>query len=495
MFQQCTSVLFHKGVVLAYSKSFHSFSLTILSSACAAVLLTACGGGSAVDEPQSVVASQSGINEGDLLPAGGDIELADSQSGESDFVPDAPGVVPTDSTDQTDASTVADSSTVTAGEIDSSTTTATEAGSVVPTTTYSGTYHLYVATTGSDTNTGTKTAPLRTIQKAASKAKPGTVVHVAPGTYKGTFTTSASGTASANIVYVSDVKWGAKIVPASSTSDSTGWQVTGNYVVVDGFDIDGQSTLGWRRGITAKGNYVTLKNNRVHHIAQRSACDSSGGSGITVDGYYGAHHHTVLNNVTHNIGPAGCGKYHGIYVASFDYTAKNNLVYQVSGPGIFGNHDSGRGYIINNTVFRSGKGILVSGADFIRISAAGPFTIQNNVVYDNNAGSTRKGNIAGIGIYGKQVAGSKISNNYVYNNRDVELYMISGAGTISGNITSGAPGFVNYQIDGSGNYGLTASSILVNKGVSTYAPPNDLAGISRPQGSGIDIGAYEYKVN
>lgn len=490
-----------------------------MSSACAAVLLAACGGGGSADESTTPATSYTASGDAYLAASPQGLanrnENATSSDSTTDAVTDtatAPATeTPTDTavapetdtttdvatvpaTDVTGETTVAAATDTTAGTTTTDGTTSLSTGTVLSTTTYSGAYHLYVSTTGLDTNPGTKLAPLRTIPKAASMAKPGTVVHVAPGTYRGTFTTSTSGTASANIVYVSDVKWGAKLVPASTTSDSTGWQVTGSYVAVDGFDIDGQSTLGWRRGITAKGNYVTFKNNRVHHIAQRSGCDSSGGSGITVDGYYGAHHHTVLNNVVHNIGPAGCGKYHGIYVASFDYTAKNNLLHHVSGPAIFGNHDSGRGYIVNNTVFRSGKGILVSGNDFIRISAAGPFIIENNVVYDNNAGATRVGNIAGIGIYGKQVSGSRIANNYTYGNRDVELYMVAGAGSISGNLTTGAPSFVNYQIDGSGNYRLTATSQLVNKGISASAPPTDLDGTSRPQGSGIDLGAYEYKV-
>ena len=70
-------------------------------------------------------------------------------------------------------------------------------------------YNLYVATTGSDSNPGTATKPFKTISRAASLAKPGTTVHVAPGTYLGNVTTNVSGTATARIRYVSDTKWGA----------------------------------------------------------------------------------------------------------------------------------------------------------------------------------------------------------------------------------------------------------------------------------------------
>ncbi|UUZ49386.1 hypothetical protein LP420_03220 [Massilia sp. B-10] len=44
-------------------------------------------------------------------------------------------------------------------------------------------------------------------------------VRVLPGTYSGGFQTIASGTADARIRYVSEVKRGAKIVPASQLDD------------------------------------------------------------------------------------------------------------------------------------------------------------------------------------------------------------------------------------------------------------------------------------
>ena len=43
---------------------------------------------------------------------------------------------------------------------------------------------LHVAASGNDANRGTKTAPLRTIQRAADLAKPGDVITVHRGTYR-----------------------------------------------------------------------------------------------------------------------------------------------------------------------------------------------------------------------------------------------------------------------------------------------------------------------
>ena len=52
---------------------------------------------------------------------------------------------------------------------------------------------------------------------------------------------------------------------------------------------------------------------------------------------------------------------------------------------------------------------------------------------------------------------------------------------------------INYynQID-KFNFNYTSSSPAIDFGTSTDAPAYDLRGVSRPQGSGYDAGAYEY---
>jgi len=44
---------------------------------------------------------------------------------------------------------------------------------------------IHVSTRGSDGNAGTATSPLRTVQAAADRAKPGTTIRVHGGTYVG----------------------------------------------------------------------------------------------------------------------------------------------------------------------------------------------------------------------------------------------------------------------------------------------------------------------
>src|SRR5438270_13262023 len=97
---------------------------------------------------------------------------------------------------------------------------------------------IYVSTTGSDSNSGTQTSPFATILAASQAAQPGTTVHVAAGTYYGGFQTTASGTSSAPIHYVSDTRWGASIVPSPSSTSEFGWDQRGAYVTIDGFNVD-----------------------------------------------------------------------------------------------------------------------------------------------------------------------------------------------------------------------------------------------------------------
>jgi hypothetical protein len=77
-------------------------------------------------------------------------------------------------------------------------------------------YH--VAPGGSDSDSGSPSAPWVTIQHAADVATPGSVVHVAPGAY-GPVSSGVNGRAGARIRFISDVKWGARLEGSGRTHD------------------------------------------------------------------------------------------------------------------------------------------------------------------------------------------------------------------------------------------------------------------------------------
>ena len=343
--------------------------------------------------------------------------------------------------------------------------------------------NYYVSPTGSDTAAGTKAAPFKTLARAAKAVtKAGTTVFVAPGTYAGGFKTTASGTAASRIYWVSTTKWGAKIVPPTSSRNNSAWDNRGNYVSIVGFDVDG-SKLGsgtkWVHGIYTGGSYNVIEGNHVHHLATTIPCNSAGGSAIGVDSYYKGVKGDVIGNVVNDIGPAGCTYVQGIY-HSTSGTIKNNVVYRVGSAAIHLWHDATDIQIINNTVSSSVFGIIVGGGDFYFTRAgANNVHVHNNIVYDNKYGISEQGTT------GK---GNTYKNNLVTKNTTYNFQLRNGL-THTGTISS-EPLLAGYSRTAAmPDYKLSASSPAVGRGIATYAPATDIDGKARR--AAIDLGAYQ----
>ncbi len=173
----------------------------------------------------------------------------------------------------------------------------------------------------------------------------------------------------------------------------------------------------------------------------------------------------------------------------------------------FSNNTSGRGAIFNggpatitNSTFTGNSGVNDGGGG---VYNQGTLTITN---------STFSGNSANVGGDIYQLGSSSILN--LYNN--ILANSVSGGhceigdGTISGNNnlienTTSACGFtngVNGNITGSdpdlgaltgspAYFPLNSGSLAINAGNDANCPSTDQRGVTRPQGSHCDIGAYE----
>jgi parallel beta-helix repeat protein len=467
----------------------------------AAVLLTACGGGmsdtgagqsqtaatltSSADQSAANSAATTVPNAADAAKApaaeaaaAGNFELSGYDSNplsgaEADASADttaAAQAAPADSAPRLLALISASAPTVSAAAV----------------TTPATTYNYYVSPTGSDTAAGTKAAPFKTLARAVKAAtKASTTVWVAPGTYAGGIKTTANGTASGRIYWVSTTKWGAKIVPPSSSSNNNAWDNRGNYVSIIGFDVDGTNSgsgTKWTHGIYTGGSYGMIQNNHIHHIARSVACTSAGGSAIGVDSYYHGVKSDIVGNVVNDIGPAGCTYVQGIYVSTSG-TIKNNLVYRVGAVGIHLWHDATDVVITNNTVTSSNFGMVVGGGDFYYTSAgANNVYVANNIIYDNKYGISEQGTT------GKN---NKYVNNLVFQNPTYNISLRNGlvaTGTISSN-----PLFKAYSRTAAApDYHLTTSSPAIGRGTATNAYPTDLDGKPRNASTGYDLGAYQH---
>jgi parallel beta-helix repeat protein len=343
-------------------------------------------------------------------------------------------------------------------------------------------YHLYVSTTGSDSNTGTQAKPFKTITKAAAAAKASTTVHVAAGTYAGNVSTKTSGSASARIRFVSDTKWGAKIV---GTGSEAMWTNNGNYVEINGFDITGPGRLG----ILNYASNTLVANNHIHNLTLSGGCTGDGGAGV-VNATYGSTNGDMIGNVVHDIGkPGGCNGVQGLYSSNTGGKIVNNVVYRVSSFGIHLWHAASGTTIANNTVFANGSagmggGIVIGVGDSPGGVLLNNVKVLNNIVYNNPRGGIQQYCYSGSSCIG---TGNVVSNNLVYgSSTNVGMLKGSATGTISGD-----PKFVSYNPAGTGDYRLQSGSPAVNKGIASGAPTDDILGVARPKGGAVDIGAYE----
>lgn len=151
---------------------------------------------------------------------------------------------------------------------------------------YTAVRNWFVAPNGNDppTGQGTSVSPWKTLAgaDASGKLAAGDVVNFAAGTYNlpGSQVLSRGGNTNSMIgfvVYYSTVLHGAKLVINSSNSDDV-VHVNGNYLIFDGFEIDGGNA-----GVTTLGGARTI------------------GSGL---GFWG-HHLIALNNKIHDCGGSG----------------------------------------------------------------------------------------------------------------------------------------------------------------------------------------------
>lgn len=147
-----------------------------------------------------------------------------------------------DSTTGTPASTTTTTTTTTS----TTTTTMVSAPSPAPAPTPTPTGPVYyVSTSGNDSNSGSSSAPWRTIQKAANMVNPGDTVILMNGAYEEPeIIFKRSGTASAPIVFKAQNKWQAIV----------------------------SSVSGCQPGVSLYGSYITLQDLRLSVSSKNANC-------------------------------------------------------------------------------------------------------------------------------------------------------------------------------------------------------------------------------
>jgi parallel beta-helix repeat protein len=387
----------------------------------------------------------------------------------------------------------------------------------------------YVATNGSNgyscSQAQSAGTPKLTLSSSLRCLAAGDTLLVRGGTYDEGISWVPSGTSWNNKVrvanYPGETVW---LTPLSAATSAGGKSIViwldGNftYVEFDGINLDGRNLPG---GLNL---WVSTNNgNDPHHIrfqnAEVIAGLISGSAAIQLGshnraGQTGANE--LINVTIHGGGVPGlcgwqCNSY-GVYVEGPNNLIDGCDIYDTSGAGIHIYNASGdspdnntvrnnrihditrtgsldqvwgiivtgnNNHIYNNVIYRINVGNPIQGNAGLVVYAASNTEVYNNTVYGNS----------GWGIVTSLLAyGSVVRNNISYGNRQGN-YFDYGIGTFQTNNLFSDPRFVNA---GGGDFRLTAGSPAIDAGAYLDRYPYDQLGVSRPQGNGYDIGAYEF---
>jgi hypothetical protein len=393
------------------------------------------------------------------------------------------------------------------------------------------------ANAGSNSNNGTTTgSALQTLQAAANLTKPGDTVIVESGTYTSTsggavLTIATAGTASAPITY--EAAPGATVIVNVPSSDSAGINVDASYIVVKGFQVQGDAQS------------LTLA-----QAQSQGADNATTANGINI-GYVGDPtivSHVQIDNNTVSYMPGG-----GIQACYADYvTIQGNTVYGNANYSLYGesgisvyasqNSDTStaiKNFIIDNTVYDNqelvietatgnigdGEGIIIDDNSNSQTNGrqyTGGTLVENNLSYQNGSEGIQVGNSSNVdvlynttyqngqsGVNTYEIAAlfapnAVIENNIMYartGDQTENVYdspgavwnynvLYNGSTTVSNgaNTVTANPLFVNAA---AGNFATTSGSPAIGAANSAFPDATDIAGTARPA-TGAEIGAYQY---
>ncbi|MGB0386413.1 MAG: choice-of-anchor Q domain-containing protein, partial [Ardenticatenaceae bacterium] len=332
----------------------------------------------------------------------------------------------------------------------------------------------HVAKSGSDTTgDGSATNPFLTIQHAIDVSTDSYTVLVHPGTYveninfngKNITVKSTDGPDSTII----DGNQNGSVVTFENGEDSAlleGLTLTnGNGTYSDPTGYPPTSGFLHRGG----GMFINLSNPNIVNVKILNNSAELGG-GIYSLRSAPAITNTVISGNSSN--SHGGGLYYESHSVRYP-TLTNVLISGNSAPkgaGVAVNYST-RATLTHVTI--SGNTATTSGGAIWRGNASN-VTVSNSVIWGNTP--------AAIHWDGGTSHTSQI---------DYSLVEGAGSGTLitwgSGNLN------VNPLFVGSGDYRLSNSSPAIDVGTSTGMPNYDINGVTRPQGSGWDMGAYEYQ--
>jgi hypothetical protein len=356
----------------------------------------------------------------------------------------------------------------------------------------------YVATTGSDSNPGTASAPFRHLSKGAAAAtNPGDTVIVMDGTYDNegqidpnyVVTLNFSGAAGNPITFKAQNRGKAVL---DSMNTATGTTCNGAYsyfnlrnaafIVIQGFVIQ----RGCHEGIHSNDSAhdITIRWNEIKNIANHTQTDQIGQDGIYLNN---AEYNFIFDgNLFHDIGRTDGQTLlhfdHGIYSHAQNVTIINNIFYNMNRGFSIQIADGASNWLVANNTFAFGNANGEAG-QIMFWNTNSNITIRNNIFYNPN--------VSAITRYSATISGSPFDHNLVYGVSTI-ISDVTGF-TIGINQIGANPLFVNASTAPYDFHAQTGGA-GIDAGVNLSAVLTDFDGVTRPQGLSTDVGAYEYPV-
>ncbi|MGA2192855.1 MAG: right-handed parallel beta-helix repeat-containing protein [Nitrospirota bacterium] len=347
--------------------------------------------------------------------------------------------------------------------------------SQVPVTSTGNSY--YIATTGSDSNSGTITSPWLTLAHGAAALHVGDTLYVRGGTYTGQGSSNgismASGTASAPITIMA---YPGETPVFDGTSVSAGCFLTFenvSYVVLSGVTIQNYSVDGIIFYTDAKN--ITVQNCILEHIGTNVSQDQ----GIYI--MANTANITIRNNLIQYVASCGIQGWHGPNVNGL--LIYNNVITNCSFGILLGDEGQNIG-IYNNTIDSNQYGLDFSQAGQDDPVGVVNLTMKNNIISNCSQWGMRVGSFDYTQIKSDYNCWYGNANDIQWNGSNYSLAQCKANTTNDAHSIGTNPSFVNAAAR---NYQLNSGSPCVDAGTPQTLFNTNMAGIVR---SAWDIGAY-----
>ncbi len=394
---------------------------------------------------------------------------------------------------------------------------------------------LFVSLSGADTNSGSFTSPWRTISHANTASQAGDVIYVMNGVSQtaldgasSALAITRSGTSSAPIALLAYP--GATVTIGSETGQQYGVRTTAvaSNWVLGGITLRGvfsalsiANSSNWR----VLGNDISCPNgsgtgacvaasaitssvfyrNLVHDVGSTTSTSLKLYQAVQFD--VGSHAIDFGWNEIANTRSCRALQFYSDTTALYNLTVRNNLIHNARCDGInFATIDPALGAVkaYNNVIYSAGTGPAPGGIESsyscIRVAGTNSAAVQvsNNTLYD--CGGRKNADSGAISASASAVLVDNIISSlsgetYLAPNSNAALLsgsnnLFFGAGAIPTFSSASKNGDPKFVTPGS-NFRLQSGSPAIDAGANSNVW-RDIVQVARPQGTGFDMGAYEY---